>query len=811
MIGEEQNGNPSDSNSGITAPRKTYWRSASWSERSPNSRPKVGTTQAKTRLCLPPLQPLSIARRNVEEWPKAGSDDLGEWPHPPTPGGRRGGVKSPEKAVSGYPQREFQLKKDKLAFFDKECSRITDHIYLGSEAVAKNREILRKNGITHVLNCVGFVCPEYFKEDLVYKTLWLQDNPSEDITSILYDVFDYFEEVREQNGRVLVHCCQGISRSTSLAIAYLMWRDGQSFENAFQLVKAARGVVNPNMGFACQLLQCQKRVHAVPASPNSVLRMYRMAPHSSYDPLHLVPKVLHYPSPLGLDSRGAFIIHVPSGIYVWVGVNCNQVMANDARVSAFQVVRYERAQGLVLTVEEGKELPSFWDVFASNPLFLGDRDQALKVKKEANGGWSEEMNHDVVKTEFGVGKKMVVEYDTDFEIFHKALSGGVVSPCPLSRTGNETCLPARESGWGRIREKFVNGIMKEIVAAPQFTFNSSQSEMLMDSCREEEFYVPSTDPPSLSPSPRCRSPNSFNSYSDSSPDSNSKSRSPLPSPSLSDHSSFFTTSPASSNWSDSSSLSYQLSPREPFDVKPTPRARIVPYPFKGFGSSIAERRGNTPPSLMLPPVDEPPQLSRTMVRSWTFSHLALDENVMESNVNQGFECQDFHEPCKRELPSYSKQLVSGNDIKIRIADEHLGKHCTVSEQLVTEVLDVINPVVYRWPNVEKVDMFHDGLLDSKSVFLLLAPEANAGKQKSKFLYVWVGRDAQYDQVLSSMIGSDVVNEDKHFHWENVGNKFLAQMGLPMDTPVQITRDGEETRQFLEHLPHPVHQAVESCL
>ncbi|RZC58761.1 hypothetical protein C5167_006066 [Papaver somniferum] len=716
MIGEEQNGNPSDSNSGVIALRKIYWRSASWSERSPNSRPKVGTTQAKTRLCLPPL------------------------------------------------------KKDKLAFFDKECSRITDHIYLGSEAVAKNREILRKNGITHVLNCVGFVCPEYFKEDLVYKTLWLQDNPSEDITCILYDVFDYFEEVREQNGRVLVHCCQGISRSTSLVIAYLMWRDGQSFENAFQLVKAARGVVNPNMGFACQLLQCQKRVHAVPASPNSVLRMYRMAPHSSYDPLHLVPKVLHYPSPLGLDSRGAFIIHVPSGIYVWVGVNCNQVMANDARVSAFQVVRYERAQGLVLTVEEGKEPPSFWDVFASNPLFLGDRDQAVKVKIEANGGWSEEMNHDVVKTEFGVGKKMVVEYDTDFENFHKALSGGVVSPCPLSRTGNE---------------KFVNGIMKEIVAAPQFTFKSSQSEMLMDSCREEEFYVPSTDPPSLSPSPRCRSPNSFNSYSDSSPDSNSKSRSPLPSPSLSDHSSFFTTSPASSNWSDSSSLSRQLSPREPFDVKPTPRARIVPYPFKGFGSSIAERRGKTPPSLMLPPVDEPPQLSRTMVRSWTFSHLALDENVMESNVNQGFECQDFHEPCKRELPSYSEQLVSGNDIKIRIADEHLGKHCTVSEQLVTEVLDVINPVVYRWPNVEKVDMFHDGVLDSKSVFLLLAPEANAGKQKSKILYVWVGRDAQYDQVLSSMIGSDVVNEDKHFHWENVGNKFLAQMGLPMDTPVQV--------------------------
>lgn len=107
--------------------------------------------------------------------------------------------------------------------------------------MAKNRQVLRQNGITHVLNCVGFVCPEYFKGEFVYKTLWLQDSPSEDITSILYNVFDYFEDVHEQGGRVFVHCCQGVSRSTSLVIAYLMWKEGRSFHDAFQYVKAARG------------------------------------------------------------------------------------------------------------------------------------------------------------------------------------------------------------------------------------------------------------------------------------------------------------------------------------------------------------------------------------------------------------------------------------------------------------------------------------------------------------------------------------------------------------------------------------------
>ncbi|EFJ28087.1 hypothetical protein SELMODRAFT_91575, partial [Selaginella moellendorffii] len=214
------------------------------------------------------------------------------------------------------------MKRDKFAFFEKECSRVAEHIYLGSDAVARNRETLLANKITHVLNCVGFICKEYFRDDFKYHTLWLQDSPSEDITSILYDVFDYFEEVRELGGRVFVHCCQGVSRSTALVIAYLMWREGRSFEDAFQDVKAARGITNPNMGFACQLLQAQKRVHASPASPNSILRMYRMAPHSPYDALHLVPKTINNPSPTALDSRGAFVVHVPSAIFVWIGRKC---------------------------------------------------------------------------------------------------------------------------------------------------------------------------------------------------------------------------------------------------------------------------------------------------------------------------------------------------------------------------------------------------------------------------------------------------------------------------------------------------------
>ncbi|XP_075504730.1 protein-tyrosine-phosphatase MKP1-like isoform X1 [Primulina tabacum] len=432
---------------------KTYSRSVSWTEHPPRKSNSKPQWNSKARACLPPLQPLSIIRPSFEEWPKAGSDDLGIWPNPPTPGARPGSATPCENSALDKPPREFDFRKDKLAFFEKECSRILDHIYLGSDAAAKNREILHQNGITHVLNCVGFVCPEYFKKELVYKTLWLHDCPSEDITSILYDVFDYFEDVREQGKRVLVHCCQGVSRSNSLVIAYLMWKEGMSFDDAFQHVKAARGVTDPNVGFACQLLQCQKRVHALPASPTSVLRMYRMAPHSPYDPLHLVPKLLCEPIEQKLDSRGAFIIHIPCALYVWTGQHCSPVMSDNAMAAASQVIRYEKAQGPVITLKEGEETFEFWDAL-----------RYCSVKSEQE---SMPVEFDVVPATAhpSVGERKLLEYDLDFEIFHRALSGGVLPPCPLLEAGSETHLPARENGWNRLRRKFASGVVKEFITS----------------------------------------------------------------------------------------------------------------------------------------------------------------------------------------------------------------------------------------------------------------------------------------------------------------------------------------------------------
>ncbi|AQK79340.1 Protein-tyrosine-phosphatase MKP1 [Zea mays] len=746
---------------------------------------------SKARSCLQSLQLLAITRRSLDEWPKAGSDNVGEWPNPTTldaskagggpssarPGeglrldlsslrsqGRKDQIAFFDKECSkvlcgdavvknrdilrkndithgaGWPRvcallpgeglrldlssLRSQGRKDQIAFFDKECSKVADHVYLGGDAVAKNRDILRKNGITHVLNCVGFVCPEYFKSDLVYRTLWLQDSPTEDITSILYDVFDYFEDVREQRGRVFVHCCQGVSRSTSLVIAYLMWREGQSFDDAFQFVKAARGIANPNMGFACQLLQCQKRVHVIPLSPNSVLRMYRMAPHSQYAPLHLVPKMLNDPSPAALDSRGAFIVHVLLSIYVWVGMKCDPVMEKDAKAAAFQVVRYEKVQGHIKVVREGLEPQEFWDAFSST---LPNSDTNTKISKDQIDSASKS----------NPGSRIIESYDADFELVYKAITGGVVPAFSTSGAGDETHLPARESSWSLLRHKFISRSLARVYSYSALIRDFDPRVDRVQHLAAEA----STSPPFLSPS-------SFS--SDSSASSKYNSDSPSLSPTTSSPPSFGL-SPASSN------LPQALVPssRSPLSQSSNAGAskpsglESIRHPSKT--SSIAERRGGFT-LLKLPSLQKdlvlPPRVPSSIRRT--------DEALDKSCTNG----------VKRPTGDFRSEKCTDNSSSL-----HSETRLTERTDSNSEACSNVQLLVYQWPSMEKLTTFARKDLDSNSVLIFVTSNA-IRREAVKMVYVWVGGEIESSKSVNAV------------DWQQVTGDFLHRKGLSDALPIK---------------------------
>ena len=58
----------------------------------------------------------------------------------------------------------------------------------------------------------------------------------------------------DDNRQVLVHCAQGVSRSSAICAAWLMSRNsGLSLEQALGLIRKARPMAQPNMGFTAAL------------------------------------------------------------------------------------------------------------------------------------------------------------------------------------------------------------------------------------------------------------------------------------------------------------------------------------------------------------------------------------------------------------------------------------------------------------------------------------------------------------------------------------------------------------------------------
>ena len=81
----------------------------------------------------------------------------------------------------------------------------------------------------------------------------LADNCLETIIPKIKETKDFIDRCFAAGGKVLVHCNDGMSRSASLVIAYLMQKYGLDFKAALSHVQSRGFCVQPNDGFEQQL------------------------------------------------------------------------------------------------------------------------------------------------------------------------------------------------------------------------------------------------------------------------------------------------------------------------------------------------------------------------------------------------------------------------------------------------------------------------------------------------------------------------------------------------------------------------------
>lgn len=96
----------------------------------------------------------------------------------------------------------------------------------------------------------------------------------QDLFAVLDECFSFINDFRESReaaggeGRILIHCYQGVSRAASICVAYMVKFLGCSVDSALQQVRLCRPQASPNFSFmrALRALEagrcCQEEVAA---------------------------------------------------------------------------------------------------------------------------------------------------------------------------------------------------------------------------------------------------------------------------------------------------------------------------------------------------------------------------------------------------------------------------------------------------------------------------------------------------------------------------------------------------------------------
>ncbi|XP_050437089.1 dual specificity protein phosphatase 10-like isoform X2 [Adelges cooleyi] len=143
-------------------------------------------------------------------------------------------------------------------------TKVLPFLYLGNSKDADDHEGLSAMGVTRVLNVTTSQqspspqAGDHRTAGILYKRLSALDNGHANLKQYFEEAFEFIEGARKTGGSVLIHCQAGISRSPTIAIAYVMRHHKLSMVDAYKTVKAARPIISPNLNFMGQLLELEQ-------------------------------------------------------------------------------------------------------------------------------------------------------------------------------------------------------------------------------------------------------------------------------------------------------------------------------------------------------------------------------------------------------------------------------------------------------------------------------------------------------------------------------------------------------------------------
>ncbi|KAG9400138.1 hypothetical protein AC1031_011044 [Aphanomyces cochlioides] len=160
----------------------------------------------------------------------------------------------------------MELDKANKLRLDAVCStsvqynvtKILDGLYVGGRESVDDLAALEMLAVTHIVNCTEDI-PNFFYGTISYLHVPIADDPDVAIDSYFQSVFGFIQNARDSGKVCLVHCSQGMSRSPTFILGYLVARENMSVLEALRYTRALRPVISPNVGFMRKLVEFEER------------------------------------------------------------------------------------------------------------------------------------------------------------------------------------------------------------------------------------------------------------------------------------------------------------------------------------------------------------------------------------------------------------------------------------------------------------------------------------------------------------------------------------------------------------------------
>lgn len=144
-------------------------------------------------------------------------------------------------------------------------SKISDNLFLTNLEGANNKKKVLKRGVTLIIN----VCHEKDQEidGIKYRAFPVRDSEQQNIQQHFSAINAVIDDEINRGGKVLIHCEQGISRSSTVVLAWQMHRNAAdnkdvSFDEHLKALQECRPMAEPNSGFEKQLRQYAETLNA---------------------------------------------------------------------------------------------------------------------------------------------------------------------------------------------------------------------------------------------------------------------------------------------------------------------------------------------------------------------------------------------------------------------------------------------------------------------------------------------------------------------------------------------------------------------